>query len=192
MRVEVTTPPAEEPISLTEAKLHLKVELEEDDDLITTLIVAARGKAESLTRRSLVTQTRKLYLDAWPSKGTIKIPWPPLQSISSVSYYASSGSLTTLASSSYHTSVGDGGRVVLADGQAWPDLQVARPDAVIVEYVAGYGDADDIPAAIKAGMKLLIGHWYKQREDAISGTIINTIPSGAKSLFDTVLWGHCS
>lgn len=67
LQVKVVTAPAVEPITLTEAKLHCKVDLTTDDDLITPLIVAAREEIERRTWRALITQTLELVLSAWPS-----------------------------------------------------------------------------------------------------------------------------
>jgi len=67
MSLTIVTPPAEEPVTLTEAKNHLRVDLSDDDSLISALIVAAREHAEAITRRAFITQTLKLSLDAFPA-----------------------------------------------------------------------------------------------------------------------------
>ncbi|MDR1943975.1 MAG: head-tail connector protein [Synergistaceae bacterium] len=46
-----------EPISLSEAKKHLRVEFGDDDELIQGLIAAAREYAEGFMNRSLVAKT---------------------------------------------------------------------------------------------------------------------------------------
>lgn len=63
--------PASEPVTLAEAKLHLRVEtgMTDDDTLISALIVAARQVAETITRRALITQTWRLVLDQFPAPG---------------------------------------------------------------------------------------------------------------------------
>ena len=66
MPLTLVTPPAEEPVSLTEAKLHLRVDFAEDDALITALITAARQAAETITGRQLVTARWKMTLDSFP------------------------------------------------------------------------------------------------------------------------------
>jgi hypothetical protein len=84
MSLILVTGPAEEPISLAEAKAHLRVIYDDDDDLISALIAAARHYAESICRRAFVTQTWKLVLDAFPS---------PSSSLSEANYYGQNWSI---------------------------------------------------------------------------------------------------
>lgn len=65
----LVTGPSEEPVSLAEAKLHLRVDDNADDALISALIVAARQHAENDTRRALVTQTWRQVWDQFPAPG---------------------------------------------------------------------------------------------------------------------------
>src|SRR5690242_18545156 len=104
MNIKVITPPTSEPITLEEAKLHLRVDGVDDDTLITMLITAAREEVERLSFHALMTQTLELILDVWPYDksvfpgwpyGKIKIPRPPLQSVTSLTYKDSTGATTT-------------------------------------------------------------------------------------------------
>lgn len=60
--------PATEPITLEEAKLHLRVDTTDDDALITGLISAARVAAENICRRAFVTQQWELVIDSFPRR----------------------------------------------------------------------------------------------------------------------------
>mgnify|MGYP000365478232 CR=1 FL=1 len=82
MALTISSEPAVEPISLAEAKAHLRVDTSADDSLITSLIVAARKYFEERTRRSLITQSWKLTLDDFPTEFTLTRP--PIQSVTSV------------------------------------------------------------------------------------------------------------
>ncbi|HEY0282981.1 MAG TPA: head-tail connector protein, partial [Rhizomicrobium sp.] len=84
MSLTLVTPPAAEPVTLAEAKAHLKVDTSADDALITSLIVAARARAEWHSGCAFVTQSWTLWLDAWPRNGLVEIPLPPLQSVTQV------------------------------------------------------------------------------------------------------------
>lgn len=66
MPLQLISPPAEEPLSLAEAKLHLRVDFSDEDALISALISAARQAAETITARQLVTARWKYILDAFP------------------------------------------------------------------------------------------------------------------------------
>lgn len=82
MRLNLKTAPTVEPISLDEAKLHLKIDGSDDNTLISALIETARKLVESETKRGFITQTWQMYLDSVPAE--IRIPKPPLQSIESI------------------------------------------------------------------------------------------------------------
>ena len=63
----LVTAPASEPVSLAEAKAHLRIEAADDDSLIGALITAARQSAEAHMRRALMSQTWRLSLDRFPA-----------------------------------------------------------------------------------------------------------------------------
>lgn len=183
MRIKLVTGPASEPVSLDEAKAQLRVDGSDDDTFISGLIAAAREHVEQTARRALITQTWHLSLDGWPSCDEIELPKPPLQSVTSLIYKDSVGAQTTLPTANYIVdSDSQPGRVVLAYGQSWPSGTLYPANPIQVTYVAGYGAASDVPAWAKQAMKLIIGHWYENREETITGTIIKGIPLGAESL----------
>lgn len=183
MAVKVITAPTEEPISLEQAKAHLRVDTTDQDDLIESLITAARERVEDETGRALVTQTLEIALDYFvappdlrfvtypyitPAKA-ILLPRPPLQSLKRITYIDGDGNETLL-----HDEVGspelisdlvvdtysEPGRLVPASGGNWPSVQ-DRANAVIIRYTAGYGDADSVPKPIVQAILLLIGHFHE-------------------------------
>jgi uncharacterized phiE125 gp8 family phage protein len=83
----MTAGPAAEPISLAEAKAHLRVDADDEDALLGSLIVAARAFVEKILARALITQEWSLYLDAWPRGGTIMLPIGPVQDVAAVRVY---------------------------------------------------------------------------------------------------------
>lgn len=170
--LKLYTAPAQEPVSLTEAKLHLRVTFTDEDTLISSLIAAARQWIEEQTYRQLVTATWDLVLDEFPSGGgPIRIPRAPLQSVTSITYTDTAGAAQTLSSSLYAVSATrQPGLIRPAYGQVWPEAQ-DKPDAVTVRFVAGYGVANEVPDLLKAGVKLLIGQWYEFREPVIPASV---------------------
>lgn len=169
--VQVTAP-ASEPITLAEAKLHLREDGTAQNDLITAHIIAARQLAENDTGRSFVSQQWRLTMDDFPRDGSpIRLERPPLVSVQSITYVDSTGVTQTLAASEYVVDVSTlYGEVVLAYGAAWPNVRAGR-GAVTVNYTAGYGAAAAVPEAIKAAIKLMVADLYENRESAIVGTI---------------------
>ncbi|MGB9826601.1 MAG: head-tail connector protein [Desulfofundulus sp.] len=156
------TPPVAEPISLAEAKAHLRVDIIDDDNLITALITAAREYCEGFQNRAYITQTWQLWLDAWPEDSEIRIPRPPLQAVNSIKYYSADNAEYVLPPSDYIVDkVGEPGRIVLAYGKSWPSITLRPANAVCVEFKAGYGDdAGKVPQKVKDAMIIHIKLHY--------------------------------
>lgn len=171
------TEPAEEPITLEEAKEHLRIGIEDTDEegLITSLITAARLHVEDITNRALVKQEWDLQLDEFPDGsndnygGIICLPKGRTISVTHVKYKeTSAGTLTTIASSQYTVdTVSEPGRLLPAYGYSWP---TTRDDvaAVQVRYYAGYGEPNAVPEPIKTYIKLMVGTMFLNRETEIT------------------------
>lgn len=178
MGLKQVTEPVTEPVSLEEAKAHLRVDGADDDALLGRLITAARRAAEQLTGRAFITQTWDLYLDVAPSFA-LKLPRPPLQSAIVTTYGDDDQAVVFDASSYLVDTVCDPGRLVPKTN--WPTgLRVAN--GFQVRFVAGYGAAADVPDDIKQGILLLVGHLYENREAVVVGTISGELPLGVKEL----------
>ena len=160
---KINTAPASEPITSDQAKTHLKVSGSDEDNLITNLIVAARQHAEKYLRKSLISQTWDLYLDEFEDVNYIFKG--PIQSITHVKYYDTSNEEQTWDSSKYDADlVSEPARIIVADGYSYPSLR-DKPNAVNIRFVAGYGDAADVPDQILQGMYLYITFLYEHRGD---------------------------
>jgi len=168
MGLKLKTAPTAEPLTLAEAKLHCKVDVVDDDALITGLIVSARQQAEHRTGRALVAQDWELSLDEFPSD-SLDIPLPPLISVASITYLDTNGARQTLANAEYQVIIDELlGRVIPAFGKRWPVCRTVA-GCVVVTFTAGYGAAAAVPDSIKSWMKLAIGTWYKNRDTVIAG-----------------------
>lgn len=182
--MELTAAPGKRPLTIEEGKSHLNVTLDDDDDLIESYIDAAVSVVEAFTRRKLVDQTWKMHIrDGFDtdSRGRIEIPFAPLSSLSSIKYLDSAGASQTWASTNYDvvTPVGPHAMpayVELAFGKSFPSVRGAW-NSVTIEYIAGYGDnSDDVPAAIRSAIRLLLATYYENRESVIVGTIAQELP----------------
>lgn len=167
MPLTLITAPSVEPVTLAEAKLQCRVDadLTADDARIGVLISAVREQAEHEIGGALVTQTWERTLDAFPvSGGAIELGMPPVQSLVSVKYLDAAGTEQTLAPSAYTLdAVAAPGWVLPAAGTDWPAAG-DYANAVRVRFVAGFGAASSVPAAVKAWMLLHIAEWYAQLE----------------------------
>lgn len=186
MAVTVVQAPAAEPITLAEAKAHLRVDTADEDGLITSLITVARAVAEAYTNRALVTQTLELTLDAFPGgDGIIELPRPRLQAVTSVTYVDESGLARTMTTSEYQVDArAEPGRVAPAYGTTWPATR-EQFNAVTIRYTAGYGAAAAVPESIKAAIKLLVAHLFENREPVNVGSIVNELPFAVEALLNT-------
>lgn len=179
-----TTGPAAEPLTRAEAKAYLKVDSDDENDLVDSLIVAARQMAEAYTARQLITATYTQVYDDFPDLyGPICLARSPLGAVSSIAYTDTNGDAQTLATSVYETQTSDvGAEIVLKPSQVWPSVQSDKRGAVTVTYTAGYGSAStDVPESARTGMLLLIGDLYNNRGDED----INSHRT-ARALLDTV------
>lgn len=176
----LVTAPVLEPISLQEAKDHMRVDHTDDDMLVVSLITAAREYSEMVMSRSIITQTWDVYLDAFADK--MKLPVPPLQSVDSIKYIDTEGVEQTLDIGVYTVNTSAmPGYVSLAYKQSWPSIRDID-NAVTIRITSGYGDsAADVPAPVKQAMLLLIGHLYENRE-ASQSVQVHNLPLGYDAL----------
>lgn len=181
--------PSLDPVSLAEAKAHLRVDIADDDGLIAGYILAARVHVEQHLNRVLIAQTWDYTLDyGWPSKTwkceRVTLPLSPVMSVTSITYVASDGSSQTLDPSQYKVVNLDTGEtaIVPAYGASWPSAR-REMGAVVVRFVAGYGtQPGGIPEPIRQAMLLLIGHWYENREAVNVGNIVSELPLACSAL----------
>lgn len=187
-RWKMVTEPSSEPVSLSDAKSHLNVTHAEDDTLIGAYISAARQLAEDRTSRAFVTQTQDLYLDRFPEY-TLQVRKVPLQSVSSITYLDSAGSTATLSSSQYLVdTVSEPARITPAYGESWPGTYPVA-NAVKVRCVLGYGTSD-VPQKAKQAIRLMVGHYYANREQVVTGMAAMQVPFAADALLDSLDWGR--
>ncbi len=177
--LERTVAPTVEPISLDEAKRHLRRLDGYEDTTIQEYVTAARTLCEEAIGQSFVTQTWEQKLDRWPRvcadnrRGEIELARGPVQAVSAVTYVATDGSTMTMASSDYIVSTGQNGRVSPRFGVSWPIAQV-QADAITVTYLAGYGGAAAstdpnasalaVPGTIKSAIKIYTGYLMMERD----------------------------
>lgn len=182
MAIRLITEPAFEPVTLEEAKLHLRVDHTEDDLLISEYIKASRMFVEKFTARALVAQTWELVIDSFPSS-EIQLPLPPLQSVESIKYDDSAGVEQTLGTTQYEVdTVSEPGWVVPVI-TGWPSGTFNGINAVRIRFVAGYASAnsppiDTVPSSLKSAILLQVGNFYANRESQVVGTIVNQLPTG--------------
>lgn len=156
------------PVSLEDAKDHLRVDINDDDVLIDRMVQAITESFERMYNTALITQTWTLYADNWPATQFV-LPRMPLQSVTHVKYTPYGGSQTAFDSSKYHVDTySKPGRIILESRSSWPSDELIDVNGIEIEFVAGYGDNEsDVPEPVRQAMLLTLGDWYENREDMI-------------------------
>lgn len=174
------TAPTVEPVTLDEAKSHLRIIEDHEDALISMQISAARQRVEGFIKSSLTPTVYEYKLAGFPDEIVLPIG-PVLSPTVSISYVNDAGAATTLASSDYQLSTGEVGRVRPAYGYTWP---ATRPqlDAVTVEFTAGWTSAAAVPPVIKAALLLTLGDLFELRQNTVVAASAVNIPAGAERL----------
>ena len=161
MPAKLITAPLEHPVTLAEARQHLRATSIDEDALILALIYAAVEHAENFISGVLITQTWDLSLDVFPG-AEIELPKAPLQSVTSVKYIDLDGVQQTVASADYQVdAIREPGRIKLVPTASWPSVK-EQLNAVTIRFVAGYGLAAAVPFQIKAAILLLV-QYHEQR-----------------------------
>ena len=170
-------------ISTADAKLFLKVDVSDDDDVINSIVKAATESAQEYTNRFFLSTTLEQYGTTFADiRNLFK---SPVSEITVVKYYDTDNVQQTLSTSVYQvTPAIEPSTLMLKVDQSYPDV-ADREDAVLVKYTVGYGTATtDVPFAIIQAVYLTIGHWYQNRQEVVVGRIATEIPMGAKYLLD--------
>lgn len=156
-----TVEPVAEPVTLAEAKAHLRIGHDDDDDLLTGLIRAGRQEVERSTGVALLAQSWRLVLDDLPDSGCILIGVHPLREVSSVTAFGSEGEGSIIAPSDYQVDALSRPARVHFEALAMP---LRAMNGLEIDFTAGFGEAGtDVPDLLKRAILLLVAHWYEFR-----------------------------
>lgn len=173
MGLSLTTAAASLPVVLADITPELLsyTQSTANDAVVTQKLTEAVNYVEGQTQRCFIQSTWLQTFDDWPP-GPIKIDLQPLSSVSHVKYYDVDGTLQTVSSSLYWTDTNSKPpRIVFKPDFTWPAVEVGRPSAVQVTFVAGYANAAAVPAMAKAAIKMLAAYWLERPEAAsVDGT----------------------
>jgi hypothetical protein len=181
--VNIITPPDDPAVTLAEVKDMLVIDGTSDDNLLTAFIEAATDAARQYMRRSIVTETLQLRMDAFPGYSDeaaialgpglhtahypslvtggsmVDLPFGPVSVVNSITVWRRDNTTQTVDPATW--TLGQD-RVFLNESQVWP-VDLRRLDAVAIEYVSGYTPAN-VPPAIKQGIKQHVLAMYECRE----------------------------
>jgi uncharacterized phiE125 gp8 family phage protein len=179
-----------EPITTAEAKTHMRVTSSDDDDYIDALITPAREWVEEYTGACLIDQTLQLKFQGYVY-GEFRLRRYPIIEVQSF-VYDESGTATTLASSNYEV---DGALTkfpkLIQSYNGTISANYTRP--ITIQFRAGFANRsvsptegrEKVPAPFKHAIKLLVAHWYENREPGNIGNITTVLPMGVEALLRT-------
>jgi len=188
---KVTTDSGAEPVTINDVKQFLKIDFENDDDLIASLIVSARNWCEKYTSRTFIAKTVTGHFEGDGNDGKINLPYPPIDSVTSVTRVRQDESTALTVNTDYY---------LMGVQDKYIDINTSTVNYVTpgtspndnvqawnieVIYVAGYGyERSDVPSAIKSAITRLTSYLYENRDEVEVGTIIAKVPFGVKSLLE--------
>ncbi|MFC5385348.1 head-tail connector protein [Aquamicrobium segne] len=156
-----TVEPSIEPVTLAQAKAHLRLDHSSEDDLLSGLVRAAREEVERATGMALVEQGWRLVLDTWPRNHVVMIPLHPVREIVSVTVYGPDGEASLVNPASYQ------GDIVSRPARirfATAPVALRGMNGVEIDFVAGFGEVGtDVPDLLQRAILLLVAHWYEFR-----------------------------
>lgn len=190
--LSLVTAATTDPITLEEVKEALRIDHSDEDPWLKSLISAATRYVERVSSRQLINATYRLSLDSFPDF-EIRLPKPPLSSITTVAYVNTAGSSTTVSSTAYDVDTySEPGRLTPSFNDTWPATR-NEINAVNITYVAGYGAAaSNVPATTKHALKLLIAHWNENREAVLTGVASKEVEFAVNALLGSEEYGSYS
>ncbi|NJM51079.1 MAG: hypothetical protein HC843_09555 [Sphingomonadales bacterium] len=181
----VTVKPDGHPLSVGQAKRQLRLEPEdtEEEEHIAELCAAAGRKVERDLGYSVLRQTCETHLDGFP-RGPIWLGGGDDMTVVALRYIDSAGIEQTVAPANYVlNAVGRVAELYPAPLFSWPSTQ-CRPGAVVVEWQAGWAGPSDVPEDLVHAMKMLVGHWDRNREAVIVGSISQEVKVAYEELIE--------
>lgn len=183
MSLLLTSGPLVEPVSLAEARAHLRIDTTDEDAYIASLITTSRLHIETALDVALVRQQWSLFLDAWPAARPLTLPLRPVIALDAVRTFSSQGEPTTYEPDAFELdAVSSPARLYRK-----PQTRLAGPfrtaNAIEIAFTAGYGSAAaDVPAPMRQALLLLIAHWYEHREIVADHATATRVPDTISSL----------
>lgn len=181
----LVTAPASPIISLADLKAHCRVDFDDDNAVLEAFEVAAVAHLDGWTGllgRCLVTQTWQVAFEGWSGLGCLRLPFPNTSSVV-VSYFDADDVEQTVSNSLYSVHETSTGSVVrFSDSFSNPAVYSDRVDGVRVAQTCGFGAVDAVPGPLKTAIKMMVAHWYENREGVVVGTSADEFPMGVTML----------
>jgi uncharacterized phiE125 gp8 family phage protein len=187
----IVTPPAAEPVTVAEAKQHLRIDaaFTEDDDYIQSLIVAARMHVETVVDRTLMRTQYEMRLDYFPA-WDLPLPRPPLMADAVTLTYVPGDGQSPVSFTNFRTDRQATPATLRPQwNSTWPNSRGAEND-IVITWWAGFGTTGAaVPVPARHAILMILSHWYRVRESVTDGRM-SPVPMAVELLLGTVNWGN--
>lgn len=182
MGLVLTTAPAVEPVTVDDAKTHLRITHTSEDVLIASLVLTSRLHIEAALSLALITQTWTLLLDRWPIGDTVDLPLGPLQAIGAVRVKDRTGTATVVPATNYLVDIASRPARLVWNGGGRPDPGLLA-NGIEIDLTVGFGATSaSVPAPLKHAILMLTAHWYEHRDPVEIGSDAARIPQAVGDL----------
>jgi len=182
MGLVLTSQPAVEPLTVDEVKTYLRIDHDDEDCLLASLITSARFQVEAALDLALIIQSWSWTFDAWPKGNALELPIGFVQSVQAVRVTARDGTVSEVSPDQFAL---EGGRIpprLVAKSGDWPKPGVPAL-GIEIAFTAGFGsEPSDVPEPIRQALLMLVAHWYEHRDPAEIGGPATRIPEAVSAL----------
>jgi uncharacterized phiE125 gp8 family phage protein len=181
-------------LTTPELKAQLKVQHTSDDALIEDYRASATALVGRLAEVVLAPTTFEQRLDCWPI-GCVVIETGPVREVDSIVYIDADGAEQAVDDAHWRWEPTRGGAEVwFLSAFTRPAVQTERRGAVRILFTAGYNEPDatagdprlTLPAEARQAVRMLVMHWYANREPVVLGATVESVPFAVETLIDAL------
>jgi len=182
MTLSMLVGPRLEPISVAEAKLFLRIDNDAENDVIAALITTARLHVERLTRRIVLEQTWRLYLDDLPKNHLVELGIGPVRDVLQVVCYNDDGEPRVIPAKDYVVDVSAvPARIKFRRSGYSSETRILN--GYEIDFIAGFGATTlHVPADIRQAIMMLVAHWFENRSAVAMDVNLVSTPKGVNEL----------
>ncbi|MEP2943587.1 MAG: head-tail connector protein [Hyphomicrobiales bacterium] len=182
MTLSMLAGPQLEPISVAEAKLFLRIDDEAENEVIAALITTARLHVERLTRRIVLNQTWRFYLDDLPQNSLVKLGIGPVREVLQVVSFNREGNPSVVPAEDYIVDVSSvPARIKFRNNTRM--LPTRSLNGYEIDFIAGFGPTTlQVPADLRQAILMLVVHWYENRSAVATDVDLISTPKGVNDL----------
>lgn len=171
-------------VSLVDLKKHVAIDLSETyyDDMLQSMEQAAVAYIESRARIILRNSSYEIFCDQFPdARNPLYIPLWPVRSVTDITYTDASGSVVVITNQQKSLNTQPAAMYPAVDTE-WPTSQEDNRQSVTFSATVGYANNASVPAMVKHAIKMLVAHWFRNRETVLVGSISKELEKAVDSL----------